>query len=247
MINFLLAILAGGFVCLLLALPGWLRWVEASVPALLSIIGVYIVLARRSFAKLQELAKTSMLHVQKQPPNIAQAIRELKTAYPLQRYQWGIATQIDHQLGILYFMQGDQHKASLALERSYRFGHWMGGAMLATIYYRRKEHAKLEKLLSYLTTANQKVGFLWSLSGFFLVQIGKKDQALITLAQGSKYVGNDERLQAAYLAVQNGQKIKMRGYREIWYQLGLEKIPNAMRPQGQAMHIGKVARRGRWS
>ena len=63
----------------------------------------------------------------------------------------------------------------------------------------------------------------------------------------SNELSMSRKVKEALLAVQNGKKIKMKAYKEQWYQFHLERPPvdqqQAAFMQGK---MGKMARRGRW-
>ena len=73
---------------------------------------------------------------------------------------------------------------------------------------------------------NAKQGLLYSVWAWCHWKNGNNDRALQILARGDKEMeSKDERLKQNLLNVQNGKKMKMKGYAEQWYQFHLEKPP----------------------
>ena len=70
--------------------------------------------------------------------------------------------------------------------------------------------------------------------------------ALQLLVQALKKVKDDPKLKEALLNVQNGKKIKMRGYKEQWYQFHLERPPAQYQQAPVGGKVSKAQRRGRW-
>ena len=126
------------------------------------------------------------------------------------------------------------------------FGHWMGGAMLGVIYYKKKEHALMRQTFETVTRRGKKNGLAWCLYAYLLVQIGDSDEAQKVLTRGSKSAADDARVKDALLALQNGKKIKMRAFKEQWYQFHLERPPQEYAQQPVGGKMSKASRRGRW-
>ncbi len=245
--NLAIALAAGGLAFAALFVPKLLSAGEAAVPAVIVAGVVYFLLARRTFAQVGSIAQASAAAMQKAPPDIARAVTVMESAYPLAKHQIGVKSQIDTQIGMLHFLHKDFKKAAPYLESSLGFGHWMGGAMLGVIQYKRKDHDQMKKTMEVVTKRAKKSGLAWNLYAYLLCQIGQRDEALKILNQATKRTGDDPRVKEALLAVQNGKKIKMRAYNEQWYQFHLERPPaKYQRVTVGNQRLGKAARRGRW-
>ena len=246
MLNLVLSLAFGVVTTLVLWLPGWLSGGEASVPGVLVAVGSYVWLARRTFKQMETLFIESASHLQRVPPNFELAIGGLERAYPFARWQFGVKSQIDTQIGVIYFLQQELNKALPYLERSLGFGHWLGGAMLGVVYYKKKDHEQMKKTFELVTRKAKKQGLVWSLYAYLLCQIGETAAAQARLAEGAKHNPGDEILKENLLALQNDKKMKMKGYKEQWYQFQLEKLP-AQLAQPQMFGRGnRAAVRGRW-
>lgn len=243
--NMLYALAASAALFLLIGATSLLSWYEASLPAFLLAIATYFVLARRSFKALEKIFNGCNIYLSTPPPRFDMAIAQLEKAYALTSVQFGVRSQVDTQIGVIYFIKQDFSKALPFLKRALFFGHWLGTAMLAVIYYKKKDNDEMRKTLEALQRRAGKSGLAWSLHAYLLQQIGDREGSQKVLTLAIKKITDDPRLREALLAIQNGKKIKMRGYKEQWYQFHLERPPTE-HPQGLTPKISRSARRGRW-
>ena len=181
------------------------------------------------------------------PPQFTTAVATLQQGYPIARQQLGIRSQIDTQIGVIYYLQQDFNKALPYLKKSSWLAHWVGGAMLSVIYYKKKNFEQMRKTMDWVTRRARKNGLAWNLYAYLLINIGDKGAAQRILTEGVKYAKDDPRVQEALLALQNGKKFKMRVYKDQWYQFHLEKPVQQLQTRGTTMQLGRAARRGRWS
>ncbi len=186
-------------------------------------------------------------YLQQQPqPRFDAAIKTMHTAFPFSKWQFGVRSQIDNQIGVCYYLQQDFSKALPHLQKSLGFGHWMGAAMLGVIYYRKKNFEEMEKTFDEIVLKKgKKQPLVWCLYAYLLSQNKKTDKAQSVLNQGLKKTENDQRVKDSLLALQNNKKIKMRAFKEQWYQFHLERPPSqyAQRPVGQG-RMSKSMQRG---
>lgn len=246
--NLLLAIGAGLVIFAALYVPDVLGVGESSVPAVLAAMTAYYFLARRSFRQVEAVFQASAQALQAMPPKFELAISTLEKAFAFAPQQIGVRSQIDTQLGVIYFLKGDNNKALPHLKRSLGFGHWLGAAMLAVIYYKKKDHDEMRKTMDIVVKRAKKQALSWCLYAYLLMQLGDRDGAQRVLVEGVKKTGDDEKVKEALLAVQNDRKIKMRAFKEQWYQFQLERPPAEYQRVAVGGHGGgKAARRGRWS
>lgn len=244
--NILLSLGAGGVVFAILFLPGLLNLGESIVPGVLVAMVTYFVLARRTFKQVEAIFTRAARNLQTMPPRFELAINEMEKAYALASWQLGVRSQVDSQIGVIHFLKKDFNKALPYLQRSAAFGHWLGVAMLAVVYYKKKDSTELEKTLQLVTKKGKKQSLAWALRAYLTAQRGDRDRAQAILVEGLKKLPDDPKLKDALLAVQNNKKIKMKAYKEQWYQFHLEAPPRQYQQQVMPMRVGKVARRGRW-
>jgi tetratricopeptide (TPR) repeat protein len=224
-----------------------LRLGEATVPAGLAIVLAYYLFARRTFKQVEAVFLSAAQALQSMPPKFELALSTLEKAYAFAPHQFGVRSQIDPQIGVMHFLRQDTNKALPYLKRSMGFGHWMSIAMLAVIYYKKKDHEEMKKALHVALKRAKGQALVWCLNAYLLMQIGERDQAQKLLAEGVKKTKDDARVKEALLAVQNDRKIKMRVFKEQWYQFQLERPPVEYQQAALSMRVGKVARRGRWA
>ncbi len=245
--NILLAMGVGVLVFAALFVPGLLHVGEAMVPAALAVIVAYFLLARRTFKQVEAVFTEAAKSLTSMPPKLDLAVATMEKAYVYAPQQIGVKSQIDAQIGVIYFLQQEFNKATPYLQRSLGFGHWMAGAMLAVVYYKRKDHEQMKKTLEIVTKRAKDQALAWALHGYLLCQIGDRDGAQKVLAEGVKKTKDDERVKEALLAVQNDKKIKMKAFKEQWYQFHLERPPMDYQQIQMGGRVSKAARRGRWS
>jgi tetratricopeptide (TPR) repeat protein len=244
--NILLSILAGVVVFAALYAPGLLRLGESVVPALFAVTVAYFLLARWVFKKVEKIFTDASKSLQSMPPKFEFAVSGMEKAYPWSVWQIGVRSQVDAQIGVIYFLQKELNKAIPYLQRALTFGHWLSVAMLAVAYYKKKNHEEMLKTLEVLTKRAKKQSLAWTLRAYLLVQVGKKEDAQRVLAEGVKKTKEDTKVKDALLAVQNNRKIKMRAYKEQWYQFHLERPPTQYQQAVVGGKMPKAARRGRW-
>jgi tetratricopeptide (TPR) repeat protein len=246
--NIAMALGVGVLAFAILYAPGFLNFGESLVPGLLAAVAAYVVLARRTFRRLEAIFAESAQVLQSVPPKFDLAVSTIQKAYALAPYQLGIRSQVDAQIGVIYFLQKDFNKAQPYLQRSLVFGHWLAGAMLGVIQYKKKDYAEMRKTFGVVTKRAKKQGIVWNLYAYLLVQLNEKDAAMRVLTDGLKHTGDDARVKDSLLALQNGKKLKMRAYKEQWYQFHLERPPIEYSHGGGGMggKMSKIARRGRW-
>jgi uncharacterized protein HemY len=244
--NLALAILVGLATFAALYVPRLLSVGEAIVPAVLATVIAYFLLARRTFKAVEAIFNTAAQSLQATPPRFDLAISQLQSASRYSKIQIGVRTQIDSQIGVLYFLQQQYNEAMPYLKSSLGFGHWIGGAMLAVVYYKKKQLDDMKATLEVVTKRGKKQGLAWCLRAYLLMQLNERDAAMSVLAEGLKATKDDPKVKEALIAVQNGKKIKMRSWKEQWYQFHLERPPAQYAPAPVGGRISRIARRGRW-
>ncbi|MEE2960974.1 MAG: hypothetical protein VYA34_09540 [Myxococcota bacterium] len=244
--NLIKALVVGILVCLVLYLPELLSLSESVVPGVLGVMITYFILARGTFKKAESTFTDSMQYLQKAPPRFDLAIQQMEAARPLGRDQFGIDSQIDSQIGVLYFLQKQYNQAVPYLERSLGFGHWMGGAMLGVIHYKKKNHDEMKKTFEVLTKKAKKQSLVWNLYAYLLCQIGEQDKAQALLVRALKPTKDDPKVKESLTSLQNGKKIKMKAYKEQWYQFHLENPPKQYQQTPVGGKMSRAAVKGRW-
>ncbi|MBN1961436.1 MAG: hypothetical protein JW841_10855 [Deltaproteobacteria bacterium] len=243
--NLLISLLICAVIVAILSLTGILNTYEAIVPGIIALIASYFVLMRRTLKRVEAIFSQASKSLSSSPPKLDLAISTIEKAYTFCVWQFGVRSQVDTQIGVIYFLQQDFKKSLPYLERSLGFGYWLGGAMLGVIYYKKKDHASMRKTFDIIIKRAKKQSLAWNLYAYLLTQINDRPAAQALLAIGVKKTKNDPKVAEALLAVQNNKKINMRSYKEQWYQFHLERPPpqQAFIPGGR---VSRIERRGRW-
>lgn len=213
------------------------------VPGLFAAIGLYVFLARRTMLKVQAIMENAQAKLQsaaKATPNnpkaalksINSTVTILEEAYAYDKWQFLVKSQVDGQIGQLYFMAEKFNKALPYLQNSIK-RNWIARAMLGVIHYKRKEHEQMIAVFDEAVEANKKESLLWNLYAYCLSQIKKREEAIRVLNRAIEHVGSDEKTKNNLKALQNNKKMKMRGWNLMWYQFHLDKPP----AQRQPMHF----------
>ncbi len=158
-------------------------------------------------------------------------------------WQFYIKKQMNSQLGMIYYLRRDFNKAFDYLQRGF-VRHWMAMAMLGIIYMKRNKVADMQKTFDKAVTVTRKEPLLWNIYAYCLDQVGEREKAVSIMNKALKKAGSDERLQANLDALQNGKKMKMQIYGDIWYQFHLEKAGAMIRKHTKAVQgRRKIVRR----
>jgi uncharacterized protein HemY len=157
-----------------------------------------------------------------------QTLLEVKKKYS--NWQFYLGKQMNSQVGTIYFMKRDFAKAYEYLTQGF-IRHWVGTAMLAIVYMKRNQPAKMIKTFDNAVTTTRKEPVLWNVYAFCLDRIGEHEKAVQVMEKGVKKCGGSELLEANLEALKAGKKMKMQDYGDIWYQFHLEKPGALLRKQ----------------
>jgi hypothetical protein len=77
--------------------------------------------------------------------------------------------------------------------------------------------------------SNKKEGLLWCVYAWVLDKDGEHEEAVKVLGRGAATNPSDEKLKAAFQALQNDKKLKLgKLYDQQWYQFHLEPVPTQL-------------------
>lgn len=156
-----------------------------------------------------------------------QTLQEIKKKYGA--WQFYLGKQMNSQMGTIYFMKKDFGKAQELLTNGF-IRHWVGTAMLAIIYMKRNQPAKMIKTFENAVTTSRKEPVLWNVYAFCLDKIGEHEKAVQVMEKGVKKCSS-ELLEANLEALKADRKMKMQAYGDVWYQFHLEKPGALLRKQ----------------
>lgn len=192
------------------------------VPGLFALIGVYIYLARRTLGQLREYVQEAQQRVQSR--NVDAAIEKLKSAYPLASWQFLVKSQIDGQIGTILYSAKRFDDALPYLKRSFS-KNWVARAMLGVYYYKNKKYEKMREIFEEAAVANKDKPLLWNLYAYCLWKSRNRSDAIDVLNRALENNEDDKKTKDNLNALQNGNKMKMRGWGQMWYQFHLDRPP----------------------
>ncbi|MBI5494769.1 MAG: hypothetical protein HY904_07050 [Deltaproteobacteria bacterium] len=238
MINLVVALVAGALLGGVMGI--WLTPLEAILPGMVSAVLVYFVIARRTGNRINNIMLAAQKELQgmatQQNPQVARqyldrAVAIMERARPYARWQFFVDKMINSQVGSLYYIQEQYKKAQPLLENSDP-RQWIPRVMLALMHYRNKDFTRMDQVFEDAAKYNKKQGLLYSAWAWCHWKNDNTERALQILSRGDgELEGKDDKLKQNLLNLQNGKKMKMKGYGNDWYQFLLEK------PQVQQQQI----------
>ena len=97
--------------------------------------------------------------------------------------------------------------------------------MLACLHFKKKRTEEMKQTFEETAKYAKKEPLFWSLYAWCIWKNGDRDEAQAVLNRGLEAIPDNERLKSNLNALRNGKKMKMRGWREQWYQFHLEAPP----------------------
>ena len=146
------------------------------------------------------------------------------------------------QIGSLLFHQRRYDAAESYLRNSF-YKNWVAQAMLAVLFFRQRKYDEMSVAFEKGVKANAKESLLWAVYAWCLWKNNRTDEAIAVLNRAKATV-SDERIDANLLALQNKKKMRMDGWREMWFMFGLAKPkqPRMSNPFGGKMHKKSIYR-----
>lgn len=191
------------------------------VPGLFVFMGIFFFLARRVMKKVEAIVQSAQPELQNR--KVERAVDIMKSAYPLAKWQFFLRSQIDGQIGTILFAAQKFDDAEPFLQRAFK-RNWVPRAMLATLYYKRKQLDEMKQVFEEAVTSNKKQALLWNIYAYCLWKQNKRDEAIEVLNRAVDHV-KDEKTERNLKSLQNNRKMKMRGWNMQWYQFHLDKPP----------------------
>jgi len=233
MYNSLISAGAAIAVLLILLLGFNMAWWGALMIALTVMIGVLFLLMRNTMQKLTDLFETAGKDLQAQ--RFEKAIRDLKDAKTkLAKWQFFVESQINSQVGMIYYMKRDFSNAFPHLQDSF-FKNWVSSAMLAICYMKRQKKDLMITNFEKAVKWSPKEPLLWGIYAYCLNECGETTKAKEALEKGSKKLPSDQTLKENLENLKQGKKMKMREYGDMWFQFHLESMAALQKHQMASM------------
>lgn len=223
MLNLLISLAIGLAVGVAIRFGTEFGWVAAIVPGLVAATAAYLLLARRTWKRLEAIFDAMQREVQAQ--RIDKAIQTLERGFVLAPWQFLVAAQLHSNIGILHYLKRDFDAALPHLEKSFA-RNWIARGMLAVSRYRQRDLAGAREVFEGAVKAAKKEGVIWSVYAWVLEKEGQHEDAIAVLSRAVAANPSDEKLKGSLQALQNGKKLKLgKVYGEQWFQFHLEAPP----------------------
>jgi tetratricopeptide (TPR) repeat protein len=221
--NLLISLALGVAVALGIRFGTEFGWAAAVFPGLVVALAAYLVLARRTWKRLEAIFDAMQREVQAQ--KLDKAIQTLEGGFVLAPWQFLVASQLHSNIGILQYIQKDFDAALPHLEKSFS-RNWIARGMLAVARYKKRDLARAKSVFEDAVKVNKKEGVLWSAYAWVLENEGQHTEAIAVLGRAVEANSSDEKLKTSLQALQNGKKLKLgKLYAEQWFQFHLETPP----------------------
>lgn len=224
------------FVVLMFAV-GLPWWVSLLVSFTLFAV-CYLLMMRYVLKKVSAAMESAGKDLQGQ--RIEKAIKTLQQALRYSVWQFSVRGQIHSQIGMIYYLKRDFSNAFPHLEKSFA-KNWVAMGMLAVTYMKRNKKEKMTATFEKAVQWSPKESLLWNLYAYCLAESGSVESAKKILERGLKKLPGEERITHNLQALQEGKRMKMKSFGDMWLQFHLEKQSVIMKQQAAAM--GAMGRR----
>lgn len=230
------AAVAVALIMLLVKLPWW----GALLIAMAIFAGAFVLLSRHTMKKIMAVVEAAGKDLQGQ--RFEKAIRELKDALnKYAKWQIYVDSQLNSQIGMIYYMKRDFANAFPYLEKSF-FKNWAAMGMLAICYMKRQKKDKMIAAFDKAVQGSPKESLLWNLYAYCLNECGESTKAKETIEKGLKKLPGDVPLKENLENLNQGKRMKMRNFGDMWFQFHLESVAAIQKHQMAAMG-GRMQRR----
>jgi len=202
--------------------------VYATIVGVLAGAATFVLLMRRGRKQLEGKMGEIEGHVKAQ--RIEKAITCLEALKPMGRWQPGLVSSLEGQVGMLRYAQlRDFEGARPHLERAHpRL--WQAWAMLAVAHFKKERFDEMRAVFERAVKRNKSDAMLWLAYAYCEWKRNRRTEAIQVLARGQAACPKDERVKHQLEALQNGKKMKMSHTDPEWLALHLEKMPQGQNP-----------------
>jgi hypothetical protein len=223
--NIFISILVGIALFGLSMLSPLMHWGFALFIAFVGLFATAMLLTRKTMKNIQPVFMQAQKQAQARQFQLA--IKTLESLRPLAKWQLLLGSQIDSQIGVFLYADRKEEDAVAHLQKgSARSAD--SQMILASIYYRRSDLAKMKEVMDVTLKFNKKNPLVYNAYAFMLFNKEDGPGAMAILSRGLKAVPGNEATQENLTKVQNGKKLSMKAFGMNWYSLQLEKPPMSM-------------------
>ena len=208
--------------------------------------GAFFWLSKRILSRLEPLLREA--GDQLKANRIDQGIATLRAAFRWAPWHPLIGAQLHAQLGSVLYVSDKIGEAEPHLRKAPR-SVWSARAMLACLYFRRKDGDAMRKEFETLCADKKasRESLLWTLYAFCERELHGKDAAVAVLERGHALMRSDEKLENNLERVKLGKDLKTQGYGGQWFQFKVGDPPKAqqvVQRGGGGGHLHPALRRG---
>lgn len=227
--------IAGGFalsvLLSLLLLPDKPAYFFGPFFAIAAFIPIVMLLSRKIGEKVRPFFEAAQQ--QARAGHLPQAIESLEKALAYKNWQLLLERQVNSEIGLLHYAQGNEKQAVEYLRRGYpkvSTGHLVLGAAL----YREGGLAPAKEALENGIRYNKKSPVLYNVLAWLLSKENQRDAAMAVLARSLKADSADEGTIDNLKRLQNDKKMNMKPFGDLWYMLKFETPRGYAPPNGMA-------------
>ena len=239
MINLLLSLAAGVVGFLLFYLTRIANPLGSILPGVIAAVVTYILLARRTGKQLEAVMAVAQKEMAARKPD--RAVQVMQDAFKLSRWQFGIASSLHANIGVLLYVQKkfDEAEPHLRKGAATIIKLWLAQAMLGAIHFRRKQYDEMEKVFDGAMRGNKGETLLYGVYAWCENARGEKKKAIEILQKGVAQNPSDEKLKTLLGRAQNDKRLKLDGWGEQWWQFWLETPHMMTGPAAGAVFSGR--------
>ncbi len=217
---------------LLMLLAGTGMWWLWLLIGLALFAGSFLLLSRLIAKKLESIMEPAMKDIQAQRFELG--VRRLQEALKYGRWQIYVTGQINASIGMVYYAKRDFATAFPYLEKGF-FKNWVSMGMLAVSYMKRNKRDRMKETFEKAVLGSPKESLLWALYAYCLCECNETGRAKEILEKGLKKLPGDEKLKQNLELLNEGKKMKMKVYGDVWLQFHLESLGTIQKQQMAAM------------
>jgi len=250
MYNIIISLLLGLATYAVIAFALKLAWWIALIAAIVVMTAVFYLISRIIMKKIEAIMSGAMKDLQTQRVTsremqiqlVDRAIKELQAAFQYEKWQIYVGGQINASIGMLYYIKRDFNAAFPYLEKGF-FKNWVTMGMLGSYYLKKNKKEKMKETFEKAVLGSPKESLLWALYAYCVCETGDTGKAKEILEKGLKKLPGNESLKMNLALLNDGKKMKMSDYGEMWYQFHLESTAALQKQQQMASMTGGMKRK----
>ena len=210
--------------------------VAGIIPALLALVGVYFLLARRTYKQIEAVAQQAMgllESAQQDPSAIDRASTIIKSALPKSKWQFLVGRQLQGQLGQLAYMKANMRQSKDFSEAK---GHllkswtrdWLSQTILAVVLHKEKQSTEALGRMEGAKSGGSGQALYWAIYAWIAKASGDVDRCLAVLKEGLDANKEHDGLTQFRDAAANGSELPIQAFSPQWFQffpLHIQKLP----------------------